>query len=193
MTSEDRLSGAALASLQGGDRATIEEVLVRLHPHVRLWVVRYVGPTDRANDVVQEALIELTTALPKFRGDATITTFARRVTLRTASRYLRKHRDATRSIDPATIEVVDFRDPESQANAREQLAHLYECLATLAPKRRSAFMLCAVEGLTPSDAARIEGTTSLAMRSRLSRARADLTRILHPAHSLVIDGRLELE
>jgi len=178
MTPVDRLSNEELVALRRGDERVLEDVLVQLVPMVRTWVFRFVGPTDAAQDAVQEALIELAAALPRFRGDASVATFARRITLRTASRHVRKLRAQPSPIGNVELELDDLRDPEGQAIARRRLLRLYECLGRLPPNRRSAFILCAVEGLTPREAAEIEGTTSLVMRSRLTRARADIARLM---------------
>jgi RNA polymerase sigma-70 factor (ECF subfamily) len=43
-------------------------------------------------------------------------------------------------------------------------------------RRRVAFVLCAIEGLSPRDAAQLEGVTRLTMRARLHSARREVER-----------------
>ncbi len=70
-------------------------------------------------------------------------------------------------------------DTESRVSAREALRRLYRCLDKLPHKRRVAFALCAIEGLSPADAAELTGSRPGAMRARLMHARAELERMLH--------------
>jgi RNA polymerase sigma factor (sigma-70 family) len=75
------------------------------------------------------------------------------------------------------------------ADVYEQRAHAREVLAALAElpaKEREALQLCAWEGLTPDQAARVAGCTAAAFRVRLHRARRRLTATLDatPARDL---------
>jgi len=60
---------------------------------------------------------------------------------------------------------------EQRARAREVL----QALADLPPKEREALQLCAWEGLSPADAAKVAGCTGAAFRVRLHRARRRLS------------------
>lgn len=165
-----------LGALRRGDADALEVALRTLMPHVRRWLHRLLGPRPDLDDATQDALLALATALPRFRGDAKLTTFAHRITLRTAYRYFRqRERDTQLTVVPPPADTID---PESRAMDREALRRLYRCLERLPRKRRVAFVLCCIEGFTPAEAAQIAGTTSLAMRSRLSHARAEVARRL---------------
>ena len=71
---------------------------------------------------------------------------------------------------------------EQRARAREVLA----ALAELPPKEREALQLCAWEGLSPAEGARVVGCTAAAFRVRLHRARRRLAATLDatPARDL---------
>ncbi|HEX5617729.1 MAG TPA: RNA polymerase sigma factor [Solirubrobacteraceae bacterium] len=71
---------------------------------------------------------------------------------------------------------------EQRARAREVLA----ALAGLPAKEREALQLCAWEGLTPAEGARVVGCTAAAFRVRLHRARRRLAATLDatPTHDL---------
>jgi DNA-directed RNA polymerase specialized sigma24 family protein len=62
--------------------------------------------------------------------------------------------------------------------AREALTRLHRSLQRIPAKRRIAFVLCAIEGMTPTEAAHVAGTTALAMRCRLLYARREVARML---------------
>ena len=157
---------------------SLEQALTELAPHVRACVYRYVGPRADADDIVQEALIEVASALARFRGESSLKTYAIRISLRVATRHLRSARRREQPGLHAVPAAADTRTPESLAAHRESLRRLYRCLDRLSPKRRTAFVLCAVERLSHAEAAEIEGTSVETMRARLKRARAELGRLL---------------
>lgn len=175
----ERVEAGRLAALQAGDRAVTQEVLLELLPQVRRWLYRLLGPRHELDDAVQDALTEISKALPKFEGRSTISTLAHRITVRVAYQYFGKR---SRRNDSAPLELVtpppDEIDPESRAMGKEALQTLYRCLDRLPKKRRTAFVLCAIEGLSPMEAAEVVGASPTAMRSRLMRARDELARLL---------------
>ena len=174
MTADDQL-----AALQAGDVAAIERALIELLPSVRRWLYRLLGPRAELDDAVQDALTEIARALPRFEGRSSLATLAHKITVRVAYQYfgrLRRQREST------TLELVppprDEVDPESRVMGREAIQSLYRCLEKLPKKLRIAFVLCAVEGMTPTEAGEVVGASSTAMRSRLMRARDELARLL---------------
>jgi RNA polymerase sigma-70 factor (ECF subfamily) len=140
-------------------------------------MLRLLGPSGDHDDASQEALIEIARALPQFEGRASVETLAHKITVRVAYRHFGRRRESPLELVPPPADTVD---PESRAASREALRRLYRCLDRLPEKRRVAFVLCAVEGLSPTEAAEVEGTSSLAMRSRLMHAREEIARRLGP-------------
>lgn len=65
--------------------------------------------------------------------------------------------------------------PFELAAAGELERRVEQALAALPPQQREILLLVAREGLTPSEAAEVCGTTPEAMRQRLARARAALS------------------
>ena len=165
-----------LARVRDGDADALHDTLRALLPHVRRWLYRLLGKTPDLDDATQEALAELARFLPTFEGRSKLTTAAHTITLRVAYRYFGARADVPLESVP---ELVDpsVRIAE-RARAREALARLQRCLRRLPAKRRVAFVLCAIEGMTPGEAAEVAGTSALAMRARLLWARRELARML---------------
>ncbi len=165
-----------LARLRDGDPDAIRDSLRELLPHVRKWLFRFLGKSPDLDDATQEALSEIARFLPKFEGRSKLTTAAHKITVRVAYRYFGT------SDEVALESVPELVDPqariEERVMAREALARLQRCLRKLPAKRRVAFVLCAIEGLTPTEAAEVAGTTAIAMRCRLLWARREVTRLL---------------
>ena len=167
------LSASELAGLNEGRPEIVERVLVELMSSMNGWLFRLLGQSSFVEDALQEALIELTKSFANFRGDASLRTFAHRITTRVAYRYFKKV-SADRERMSETVEPACGRKLEAQLIARSDLALVYQILDSLSENRRVAFILCEVEGLSPREAADVEGVSSLVMRSRLSRAKADV-------------------
>jgi DNA-directed RNA polymerase specialized sigma24 family protein len=96
--------------------------------------------------------------------------------VRVAYRYFARTRDVSLEVVPELVDVG--AGTESRVMAREALARLHRCLNRLPAKRRIAFVLCAIDGMAPREAAVVAGTTAIAMRCRLSFARREIARML---------------
>jgi len=164
-----------LDAMRAGDRAALSSLLGELLPRVRVWLHRLLGPRADLDDATQETLTELALALPRFAGESALSTYAHRVTVRTAYRFFGRAAETPLELVPPAAEELD---PESRAMAREALRRLYRALRRLRANRRVAFVLCAIEGMAPTEAAELEGISAEAMRSRLMHARAELARML---------------
>ena len=70
------------------------------------------------------------------------------------------------------------QDPERSAVTSELRAHLEAAIDTLPDGTRAVFMLRAVEGLTTAEAASCLGVSEDVVKTRLSRARSALKRLL---------------
>ncbi len=164
-----------VSRLRARDDVLIDRVLRELVPEVRRWMHRHLGARCELDDAVQDALSEIASALHRFEGRSSLATLAHRITLRTSYRY---YRDARRPRPEANLDDVAHDDPEATVSARRALERLHEALVKLPKRRRSAYLLCAVEGLDPREAADVMGTSANAMRSLLCRARSQLEALL---------------
>lgn len=177
---EDPAADAELQALRRGDRGVLQRTLSELLPDVRRWLHRLLGPGPSIDDATQDVLLALAKAFRRHEGRCTLRTLAYRITVRHAYRAIERHnKERDRQV---SLELVppppDQIDPESRAMHREALARLYRCLGRLPRQRRTAFVLCAIEGLSASEAAALEGTSATTMRSRLMHARRDVGRRL---------------
>lgn len=158
------------------DGAELSRTLLALLPRVRGWLYRLLGPRASLDDATQEALIELAQALRSYEGRSSVETFAHRITLRVAYRHFKRPRPEI-PFDPETS-VSSLPSPDVALSDRQGLDRLYRCIDKLPEKRRTAFVLCAIEGLSPQEAAELVGTSPGSMRSRLLHAREELARLL---------------
>lgn len=165
-----------LALLRAGDPDATRDALRALLPHVRRWLYRLLGRSPDLDDATQDALAQIAGFLPRFEGRAKLETVAHQIAVRVAYRYFAKAKEVSLEVVPELVDVAT--SAESRLMAREALARLHRCLGRLPAKRRIAFVLCAIDGLTPTEAARVAGTSAVAMRCRLVYARREIARML---------------
>ena len=127
-----------------------------------------------AEDVVQESLIRAWQAAASFRGDASMRSWALRITHNTAISMLRKRREELR--DPALLpDTVDVQSGlDRRVQGRLMLDDLWQALDTLDPLSRTITVLREVEGMTYEE---ISATLEVALptvKTRLFRARRQL-------------------
>jgi RNA polymerase sigma-70 factor (ECF subfamily) len=143
-----------------------------------------------AEEVMQEVLIALARGLDRFRGDASVTTWAYKVARNACSRQRRRRADEPDSVlsletagneDGGPMQVADTRnDPSREAERSELSAALGEAIAGLPPSQRDVLVLRDVEGLKASEVGEVLGITERAVKSRLHRARLNLRAALAP-------------
>lgn len=173
---------AAGAQPQPLPMAVVEERLRRcLTPEYRrslyYFVLRRVGNPDEAEDLAQQALVEATQHIHRFRGEAEVSTWVHGIALNLARNHL--SRSPQRRMVFESDEVLEESespnsDPCDKAIQRQALVHLSEALRSLPEGSVQALMLVAVDGLSYEDAAAELGVPVGTIRSRVSRARAEV-------------------
>ncbi len=170
-----------IARAQQGDRAAFA-ALVRAHQNeVYTLARRLVGDPHLASDVAQEALIRAWKALPRFRGDAKLSTWLHRITVNTAwTHKKRAKRHAGSSIEElADIPAVPGADqPEIAGEIAELRGRLRDAMEALPVGLRQVVFLKDVYGWSHIEIAKSMGISVTASKVRLHRARARLAKDL---------------
>lgn len=170
-----------IARAQKGDKAAFA-ALVRAHQHeVYTLARRLVGDPHLASDIAQETLIRAWRALPKFRGDAQLSTWLHRITVNTAwTHKKRAQRHAGQPIDEM-VELASPEGPDTPVVAGE-LMELRERLRTALDKlpesQRQVVVMKDVYGWSHDEISKSMGISVTAAKVRLHRARARLARDL---------------
>jgi RNA polymerase sigma factor (sigma-70 family) len=82
-----------------------------------------------------------------------------------------------------SLDVVEFNHPGVIAENREQAAILFKAIEQLPENQKSAFVLQKVEGLSIQEIAGVLNTSEGAVESLLSRAKANLKKLLREYYS----------
>ncbi|GLY52375.1 RNA polymerase sigma factor ShbA [Lentzea sp. NBRC 102530] len=179
----DAAYGVFVEAAVRGDRQATSELLARLQPRVvRYCRARIIGSgTDAsADDVAQETLFAVLTALPSYRNEghgfgAFVFGIAGR---KVADFYRRKGRDRT---TPAA-ELPDVQDecggPEQSALRAELVRKVQGMLGTLSESQRDILVCRLVVGLSAKETADLLSTTPGAVRVAQHRALEKLRGLL---------------
>lgn len=130
-----------------------------------------------AQDATQQAFVAIHEALPRFRGDAKLSTWALQIAVHCALRTKRQQRPAGPIED--AFDVPDRRpSPESDAQSRQLGDRLSVALSKLSAEQRVVLTLFAIEGLSQKDIADVLAVPEGTVWSRLHAARKRLQALL---------------
>lgn len=167
---ENELVERFRSGIKSEREAAFEELYSRLGPGLHQVCRRMFGSTGDAEDAFQETLLAIYRALPNFRGDARLATWAYRIAVRTCLHDKRKRqRHAAES-----LESEPLAKPDQSSEERELAQQFDRAVAALRPAYRAVFSLCCVEGLSQVDVASILGIPEGTVWTRLHRARQEL-------------------
>lgn len=169
------------ATVDGADAAASVDdrfrALLQAHgPALRRVASSYERDLSRCDDLFQDICLALWQALPRFRGDASLRTFAFRIAHNRGLQHgWRAGRQAARVAPLPTDDVLSDPqpNPEARAAARQRRRQLRAAVANLPPVDRQLVTL-RLEGLRHAAIAEITGMAENTVAVRLSRARKRL-------------------
>lgn len=189
----DALDDAALASRAvDGDFAAFEKIVERHRDKAFRLAFSLTKSEADAQDVVQEAFINIYRKLDTFAGDAQLSSWMYRIVVNAALMRLRKtRRRAEVSVDdvsdPAHFEPSVPGEPagwrvrgDEAAENRELRDQILAAIDQLDPKYQAAFLLREIEGLSLDEIAAVLDLSTGAVKTRLHRARLFLQAALEP-------------
>ena len=137
----------------------------------------YESPGPRRDDLAQEVALAVHLALPRFRGDASLRTYA----LRVAHNVCLRHVTRQRARDARSGGDVPLEDPspgvDEQLDGRRSKERLLSAVRQLPIAQRQDITL-ALESLTGAEIAQVLGISDNAVHIRLHRARKRLQTLL---------------
>lgn len=158
-----------------GNRLAQRELFQAQKQAVHHTLFRILGANREIEDLVQDAFLEIFRALPSFRGDSTLTRWCQTIATRVA--YLSISRRKPTPVDLELVaEVIPHGDPDAHrvTHAREAARRLYAAMAKLDAKHRIAFALAVIDGLPLSEVAQMTESSTVAVKTRVWRARREL-------------------
>lgn len=172
-----------------GQKASFEELVRRYEDRLYRLSFRMLGNHHDALDAVQEILLKLLAALPKFQGRSRFGTWLYRLAANTCLDIRRKRGRTTAESLEATLEhspsaSLSILDPQPNDNPDQFVEQQYRetlvraALNQLPESQRRLLELRDLEDLSNSQVADILGIEVGALKARLHRARQALKRTL---------------
>ena len=166
-----------------GNTALFELLMRRYNERVYRAARAIVSIEEEAEDVMQQAYVNAFTHLHQFSGAARFSTWLTKIAINEAlARVRRRGRYEAFDADASHGEPLMSRDPaenpERQAFTGELRGLLEWAIDTLPPGMREVFVLRDVEGLSTAEVAEALGVSEDVVKTRLSRGRAALRRVL---------------
>jgi RNA polymerase sigma-70 factor (ECF subfamily) len=156
-----------------GDRRAFDELYREHVGAAHRLLTRLVGPVPERDDLIQQVFLEAFRALPQFRGEASFGTWLHRIVVRLAYRHLRRQRRTTWDEVPEELAATTM-SPEHAARRQEELRRALAYLALLKPKKRVAYVLRVVEGMSFEEIGELVGANAPAVGQRVKHAQREL-------------------
>lgn len=176
----------AIRLAQQGDAAAFER-LYRLHNRrVYSLCLRMVGNTAEAEDLTQEAFLQLFRKISTFRGESAFSTWLHRLAVNVVLMRLRKKTGAETSLEQMTEPDEesggprrDFGTPDLRLSGSIDRVNLQRAVDQLPPGYKAVFLLHDVQGYEHNEIAEIMGCSIGNSKSQLHKARMRLRELLH--------------
>ena len=170
-----------IAKAATGDTGAFRKLYERHRGDVARLVYRMLGARSDLDDVVQEVFFQVFRSLKDFRGQSKFSTWLHRVTVNVVLMHRRSAKSRPVYAEEAPQDTTaDHHEvaPDEDADRRERMRAFSRLLARLADKKRVVFVLHELEGVPPTEIAKIVGCPVLTVRTRLFYARRELEAML---------------
>lgn len=160
-----------------GDTAAFRRLYERHKGDVARLVYRMLGARSDLEDVVQEVFVQVHKSLKDFRGQSKFSTWLHRVTVNVVLMHRRAAKCRPTYAEETAHDVTADPEhvlPDEDADRRERVRAFGRLLDRLADKKRVVFVLHELEGVPPTEIAKIVGCPVLTVRTRLFYARREL-------------------
>jgi RNA polymerase sigma-70 factor, ECF subfamily len=173
-----------IEQILGGQTGLFELLMRRYNERVYRAVRAIVRDEQEAEDVMQQAYVNAFIHLRQFNGSARFSTWLTRIAINESlARVRRRGRYEPIDDEPSNVEPFMIRNPsespERQAFTGELRGLLEWAIDGLPNGMREVFVLREVEGLSTAEAAACLDVSEDVVKTRLSRGRATLRRLLY--------------
>lgn len=170
---------------QNGDSLALDELLGRHQKMLYCCARRYTANAEDAHDLVQETMLRALQNIRRFRGDARFSTWLVAIVIKGALSIKRKDKcrqwvildeqlpdyNQMRILIPADVR----QNPEQEYLRQERRSVLRREMLKLHPKDRLVLQACVCDESSIEQVAQSLGITASAVKSRLYRARHNLS------------------
>jgi RNA polymerase sigma-70 factor (ECF subfamily) len=176
----------AIRLAQQGDAAAFEAIYQMHSRRVYALCLRMVGDAVEAEDLTQEAFLQLFRKIHTFRGESAFSSWLHRLTANIVLMRFRKKRpvsvsldELVRSDDEKERPAIEIGAPDQRLTGLFDRVNLHAALAQLPEGYKSMFLLHDVHGYEHNEIATMLGCSVGNSKSQLHKARKRLRELLH--------------
>lgn len=171
-SSSARAPRAEDSALDAPDREFRAGIVACL-PNLRAFARFLIGTRDRADDLVSEAIARALTAQDQFVPGTNLRAWLFTILRHEFLGQIRREKKLSSIID-SDIKAYEWHRMAAPQSAAIELNEVRAALTTISPEHREILILVGAAGLSYEEAAEICGCAVGTIKSRLSRARAEL-------------------
>ena len=153
----------------------VRDVMLAAVPGLRAFAISLCGNVDRADDLVQEALLRALANLRSFEPGTNMSAWLFTI-LRNLFRS--EYRKRRREVEDADGSYAAQLTSLPEQTGRLEMGEFREALKLLPPEQRESLILVGASGFSYEEAAQICGCAVGTIKSRVNRARSRLAEIL---------------
>jgi RNA polymerase sigma-70 factor (ECF subfamily) len=153
----------------------VREVMLAAVPGLRAFAISLCGNVDRADDLVQEALLRALSNIRSFEPGTNMSAWLFTILRNLFRSEYRKRRREVEDVDGSYAEQLASLP---QQNSRVEINEFREALKLLPPEQRESLILVGASGFSYEEAAQICECAVGTIKSRVNRARRRLAEIL---------------
>jgi RNA polymerase sigma-70 factor (ECF subfamily) len=173
--------------LKQGDENAFRQIVETWQDMVYNTALGILQNTEDAEDVAQEAFIQVFESIKNFKSEAKFSTWLYRITVSKALDHLRRKKRKKRfayiqslfgANNERIIERPDFHHPGVTLDNKERAAVLFKAIERLPENQKIAFTLHKLEGLSYQEISEVMKTSVSSVESLMHRAKNNLKKWL---------------
>jgi RNA polymerase sigma-70 factor (ECF subfamily) len=154
---------------------SLREAMLAAVPRLRAFAVSLCGTVDRANDLVQDALVRALANIDSFRPGTNLNAWLFTI-LR--NHFRSEYRKRRREVEDADGGYADTLKSQPDQIGRIEFGELKRALSQLPDDQREALLLVGASGFSYEEAAEICGCAVGTIKSRINRGRSRLAQLM---------------
>jgi RNA polymerase sigma-70 factor (ECF subfamily) len=184
-TAEDSSEAEAIKQAKEGDPAAFERLYKKHSRHVYSLCLRMIKNQAEAEDLTQQAFLQVFRKIGTFRGDSGLATWLHRVTVNVVLMHLRRRKPAEILVEDLDRHIANGELPRELGSEDKSMLgavdriNLLRALRKLPAGYKKLFLLHDVLGYEHHEIAELLRCSLGCSKSQLHRARRRLRRLLH--------------
>ena len=161
-----------------GDKSAFEKLVSEYQSRIYSLCFGFLSNREDALDITQEVFIKIYRSASSFKSESKLSTWIYSITKNMCIDFLRKQKKYSHQELPNILPDMDTPSPQEIAEKAENRETVRSAVAALPEYHRLVILLREYEGLSYSEIAEILSISEGTVKSRISRARAYLLKIL---------------